>query len=47
MNLVARLCGVAVPNELVVALPLAGTDTERVELRGIADAVPIERVAVS
>lgn len=47
VNLVARLCGVAVPDELVVALPLAGTDTERVELRGIADAVPIERVAVS
>lgn len=47
VNLVSRLCSAARPNELVVALALGSAEDERVAVRGLTDAVPIQRVVVS
>ena len=46
MNLVARLCDAAAPNELVVALDRAADDDEHLEVRGLAQPVPVVRVPV-
>lgn len=46
VNLVARLCSAALPDELVLALSLGDDDAERVEVRGLTDPVPIRRVVV-
>ena len=46
VNLVARLCEVAGPDELVVSRPDADPTSERVSLRGLAEPVAISRVAL-
>lgn len=49
VNLVARLCDAAAPDELVLSRPLEGgaTDgTEHLLLRGMSEAVPVTRVAI-
>lgn len=45
VNLVARLCDAAGPNELVLAVG-PGAARELVDVRGLADAVPVVRVPV-
>jgi class 3 adenylate cyclase len=50
VNLVARLCEAAAPDELVVSHPHPVGASHRVEhllLRGMADAVPVARVAIA
>jgi class 3 adenylate cyclase len=48
VNLVARLCAAAGPDELVLSHPGAGRhDIEQVLLRGLAEPVPVVRVALA
>lgn len=46
VNLVARLCELAAPDELVVSRPGDPAATEHLELRGMSDPVPVARVAI-
>ncbi len=46
VNLVARLCELARPDELVLSHPGDAVATEHVELRGLAEPVPVARVAI-
>jgi class 3 adenylate cyclase len=45
VNLVARLCDEAAPDEVVVSIPSAQA-TERLVVRGIAEPVPVARMAL-
>jgi len=47
VNLVARLCQEAAPDELVLSRPDGGSDaTEHLAIRGMAEPVPVTRVAI-
>jgi class 3 adenylate cyclase len=46
VNLVARLCGAARPDELILAAGPAVAATEWIDVRGLAEPVPIRRVRV-
>lgn len=46
VNLVARLCELARPDELVLSRPGDALAPEHLELRGMADPVPVARVAI-
>ncbi len=45
VNLVARLCAAAAPGELVFSVTGEGSH-ERLEVRGLDAAVPVQRVAI-
>jgi class 3 adenylate cyclase len=47
VNLAARLCSVAAPDELVRSVERATTGHELVEVRGLPDPVPVVRVALA
>jgi class 3 adenylate cyclase len=47
VNLVARMCAVAAPDELVVAVGPEVDAAEHLEVRGLADRVPVVRVPVA
>ena len=47
VNIVARLCEVAEPDQLVIGLRRAEDGIEQVRLRGLTDPVPVARVAVA